>query len=90
MAIAIIAYDKPNSLQLRLDNRKDHLAYTALKGVTQTAGPFLDADGNMCGSLIILSYDDMKDAEDWAANDPYAKVGLFESVTLRAWKKVVG
>ena len=32
----------------------------------------------------------MAAAEDWAANDPYAKAGLFESVTLTEWKRVIG
>ena len=29
-------------------------------------------------------------AEAFAANDPYAKAGLFEDVSLQEWKKVVG
>ena len=29
-------------------------------------------------------------ARDWAANDPYAKAGLFQSVDIREWKKVIG
>ena len=29
-------------------------------------------------------------AEDWAANDPYARAGLFASTTLIEWKKVIG
>ena len=90
MPIAIIAYDKPNSLQLRFAHREAHLAYAAEIGATDIVGPFLDADGQMCGSLIILAYDDMKDAQAWSANDPYAKAGLFASVAMHAWKRVVG
>ena len=44
----------------------------------------------MTGSLIVLEVASMSDAEDWAAADPYAKAGLFDSVTLREWRKVVG
>ena len=29
-------------------------------------------------------------AQAWAENDPYNKAGLFESVTLSQWKKVIG
>ena len=29
-------------------------------------------------------------AKAWAADDPYAKAGLFASVELTAWKKVIG
>jgi len=32
----------------------------------------------------------MAAAQDWAANDPYAKAGLFDSVSVTEWKKVVG
>ncbi len=31
---------------------------------------------------------DKQAAETFAANDPYAKAGLFESVTIKPWKKV--
>lgn len=89
MRIALIAIDKPNALQLRLDNREAHLAYVEKTGVVEQAGPFLDG-GNMTGSLLILSVDSMADAEIWAANDPYALAGLFDSVALREWKKVIG
>lgn len=90
MRIALIARDKPDMLQTRLDNREAHLAYVADSGVVELAGPFLDDDGSMCGSLLILALDSMADAKNWAANDPYAKAGLFADVTLREWKKVIG
>lgn len=90
MHIALIAIDKPDSIQIRKDNRDTHLAYIEETGVVETAGPFLDADGNMCGSLVILKLDSIAEAESWAENDPYAKAELFETVTLRKWKKVIG
>ncbi len=54
------------------------------------AGPFLDAQGQMSGSLVILSVDSLKQAQAWADTDPYARAGLFQSVTLTEWKKVIG
>ena len=90
MRFALMTKDKPGALQTRLDNREAHLAYIAETGVVEMAGPVLDDDGQMCGSLIVLEVADMTAAQEWAANDPYAKAGLFESVTLRAWKKVIG
>ncbi|MDX8349318.1 YciI family protein [Cognatiyoonia sp. IB215446] len=90
MRFALMTKDKPGALQTRMDNRAAHLDYVAETGVVEVAGPFLDDDGQMCGSLIVLEVPDMAAAEAWAANDPYAKAGLFEEVTLRAWKKVVG
>ncbi|WP_019954227.1 YciI family protein [Yoonia vestfoldensis] len=90
MRFALLAKDKPGALQTRMDNRDAHLAYVAETGVVEIAGPILDADGQMCGSLIILELPDLTAAQDWAANDPYAKAGLFGDVTLSAWKKVIG
>ena len=89
MLIALIARDKDGALQTRLDNRAAHLAYIEETGVVSQAGPLLDGDA-MIGSLIILDVADLAAAQTWADNDPYAKAGLFESVTLRAWKKVIG
>lgn len=90
MRIALIAIDKPNTLKIRLENRDAHLAYIADSGIVEMAGPFLDNDGNMCGSLLILTLKSISEAENWAAKDPYAKAGLFETVTIREWKKVIG
>jgi uncharacterized protein YciI len=44
----------------------------------------------MTGSLIILEADDRATAETFAAADPYAMAGLFESVDIRAWKWAIG
>ena len=90
MRVALICHDKPAALQTRIDNRQAHLAYIAATGVVELAGPFLDDQGQMTGSLIILNVETLKAAQDWAQADPYAKAGLFDSVSIREWKKVVG
>lgn len=90
MLVALTARDKPGALATRMENRPAHVAYLQETGVVFMAGPLLDDEGEMCGSLIILDVADMTEAEAWAASDPYAKAGLFESVTLDPWKKVVG
>ena len=89
MLIALIARDKDGALQTRLDNRTAHLAYIEETGVVAQAGPLLDEDA-MIGSLIILDVPDIAAAQSWADNDPYAKAGLFKSVELIPWKKVIG
>jgi uncharacterized protein YciI len=89
MRVALICIDKAGALQTRLDNRAAHLAHIESSGVVEMAGPFLQ-DGAMVGSLIILDVPDMAAAQGWAANDPYAKAGLFQSVDIREWKKVIG
>ncbi|EYD73195.1 YciI family protein [Limimaricola hongkongensis] len=90
MTFAVITRDKPGALQIRRDTREAHLEYIADTGVVTMAGPFLGADGDMDGSLVILDVADMDAARDWAENDPYARAGLFERVEIRAWKKVIG
>ncbi len=90
MRFALMTKDKPGALQVRKDNREAHLAYIAETGVVEMAGPLLDGDGQMCGSLIVLDVEDAAAAQTWADNDPYAKAGLFSDVTLTAWKKVIG
>jgi len=91
MLIALIARDKDGALQTRLDNRADHLAYlkSNADSVAQ-AGPLLDDAGGMVGSLIILDVADMAAAQAWADGDPYAKAGLFQSVDLIQWNRVIG
>ena len=90
MLVALMAWDKDGALAVRMDNRPDHLAYLEDTGVVRQAGPFLNADGQPCGSLIILDVPDMAAAEAWAAADPYAKAGLFAEVRLTEWKQVKG
>ncbi len=89
MLIALVARDRPGALQTRLRTRDAHLEYIRETGVVAQAGPLLGPDGEMIGSLVILDVQDIAAAEAWAENDPYAKAGLFESVELIPWKKVI-
>jgi len=90
MFVALIARDRPDSADVRAANRPDHLAYlTANAGQIAQAGPLL-VDGAMIGSLIILDVPDLAAAQGWADNDPYNKAGLFGSVDLIEWKRVIG
>lgn len=90
MLIALIARDKTGALETRKANRDAHLAYIDATGVVNQAGPLLDDAGQMIGSLVILDVADMVAAQSWADNDPYAKAGLFDSVQLIPWKRVIG
>lgn len=90
MLVALIAHDKAGALNIRTENRPAHLEYLKSTDLVAQAGPLLDGDGGMIGSLIILDVPDMIAAEEWAANDPYALAGLFASVTLTHWNRVIG
>ena len=90
MRVALMAHDRPGALDLRNANRQAHLDYIRTTGVVEMAGPLLDDAGGMCGSLVILEVPDMDAARVWAAEDPYARAGLFATTTLIEWKKVIG
>ena len=90
MLFAVICDDKEGALDVRKANRPDHVAYLKSSGVVTQAGPFLDAAGEMCGSLVIIDVADQEAADAWSAGDPYAKAGLFEHVAVRPWNRVIG
>ncbi|TKA95596.1 YciI family protein [Cereibacter changlensis] len=90
MRVALICTDKAGALQTRLDTRAAHLAHIEDSGVVEMAGPFLNTEGQMTGSLVVLNVDTLAEAQAWAEADPYAKAGLFESVQIAEWKKVIG
>ena len=90
MRVALICTDKAGALQTRLDTRAAHLAHIEDSGVVEMAGPFLNTEGEMTGSLVVLNVETLAEAQAWAEADPYAKAGLFETVQIAEWKKVIG
>lgn len=86
MLFAILCDDKPDMLETRLATRIDHLAHlTALGPRLKFAGPFLGADDRPAGSLLVVDVSEEGEARAIADADPYAKAGLFGSVTVRRW-----
>ncbi len=89
MLFAIINTDRPGGLDLRLATRPTHLAYLSMYAACIVhGGPILDLDGRPCGSLLIVDVEDRATAEGFAASDPYAKAGLFESTIIRPFRTV--
>ena len=86
MLFVVIAKDKENSLALRMATREAHFAYALAGGVIKLGGPFLDANGDMCGSLIIFEAENLEAAKAWHAGDPYVKAGLFATSEVQPWK----
>ena len=87
MLYALICTDKPGSLAARKANRPEHLAYLKSLGETLVlAGPFTETDGQtMNGSLIVVEAASIDAARKIAANDPFARLGIFASVDIRPW-----
>lgn len=90
MLFALICTDKPNSVDLRMSVRPDHLKYLeSLGGALKAAGPFTTDEGQPTGSLVIIEAQDRTAAKAMADNDPYAKAGLFASVEIKPWKWLI-
>lgn len=83
--------DKPRSLDLRMANREAHLAYVRAAGAAvKLGGPFVDAAGDLAGSMIVLEAADMAAAQAFSAADPYSKAGLFAQVDIREFRATAG
>lgn len=90
MLHVLICQDKPGALEIRKANRESHIAYLKASDIVAQAGPVLNAEGEMAGSIIVLDTDDRAVAEAWAANDPYAAADLFAEVRIETWNRVIG
>ena len=87
MLVALIAKDKAGALQTRLDNRSAHLEHVRSSGIVLYGGPLLDADGAMCGSLLILDVETMA-AFSSAADSVVLSMALITS-TLTPFRIIV-
>ncbi len=87
MLFALICTDKPNSLELRMGVRPDHLAFlNGLGSALKLAGPFTDDAGSPNGSLVVIEAGNREAAHAIAVRDPYAIAGLFSAVEIKPWK----
>jgi hypothetical protein len=97
MYYAITGTDFADSLDKRLSVRAEHLARLKQlqdKGRLLIAGPFpaIDSDdpgaAGFTGSLIIAEFDSLSAARLWAEKDPYVVAGVYDSVSVKPFKKV--
>jgi uncharacterized protein YciI len=98
MFYAIVGQDVPDSLDRRLAARPAHLERLhALQqaGRLLLAGPFPTIDSNdpgaagFSGSLIVAEFESLAAARTWADADPYVAAGVYASVSVKPFKKVL-
>lgn len=98
MWYAIISQDIENSLEKRLSVRPAHLErLNQLKkeGRLLVAGPHpaIDSDdpgsAGFTGSLVVAEFDSLTSAQTWADEDPYIEAGVYQSVLVKPFKKVL-
>ena len=73
---------------LRADTRPAHVEF--LKEGSENvkvlhAGPTLDGNGHMNGSMLVLESDSVDFVHAYRHNDPHKQVGRFESMEVRGW-----
>jgi uncharacterized protein YciI len=98
MWYAVICEEVEDSLEKRMAARPAHLErIQALvdEGRVLVAGPHPAIDSEepgeagFDGSLLILDFPDIDAATAWANADPYVEAGVFKSVTVKPFKKVL-
>lgn len=98
MWYAVISEDVENSQPLRAKARPAHVARIAElvgQGRVLVAGPHpaVDAEdpgaAGFTGSLVIVDFPSLEDAKNWADKDPYVDAGVYRSVSVKPFKRVL-
>lgn len=98
MLYTIVGEDAPDSLGKRLASRPAHLERLNVlqdEGRLILAGPFPAIDSQdpgpagFSGSLIVAEFPSLEAAQAWADADPYVAAGVYASVAVKPFKKVL-
>jgi uncharacterized protein YciI len=98
MWYVIYSRDREGSLQARMEARPAHIArLEALleEGRLLLAGPRPCIDSSdpgpagFQGSLVVARFDSLADAREWADSDPYNESGVYDSVEVTPFNRVM-
>jgi hypothetical protein len=98
MWYVIYAKDRPDSLAARRAARPEHLARVQAlleEGRLLLAGPrpAIDAEdpgpAGFQGSLVVARFESLDEARAWAEADPYVAAGVYESVEVTPFKRIL-
>lgn len=98
MWYAVISEDNKDSLPRRAKARAAHLARLSElvdEGRLLLAGPHpaIDAEdpgpAGFTGSLVIVDFPSLEEAEAWARDDPYMEAGVYANVVVKPFKRVL-
>ena len=98
MWYVIYSKDRDDSLPARMEARSAHLARVELlleQGRLLLAGPRPAIDtpdpgpAGFQGSLIVARFESLADASAWAEADPYVAAGVYESVEVTPFIRVL-
>jgi uncharacterized protein YciI len=97
MWYAILSEDVENSLPLRARSRPAHLERMkelVAEGRVLVAGPHPAVDveepgtAGYTGSLVIVDFPSLEEAQAWAQADPYVDAGVYARVIVKPFKAV--
>jgi len=98
MLYIIVAEDVENSLEKRMQARPAHLERLQelnANGKLIIAGPMPAIDSEdpgaagFSGSMIVAEFASLEAAQSWADADPYIEAGVYASVMVKPYKKVL-
>ena len=87
---ALVCFDRPGSATLRDQHRAAHQGFLRLHEKRIVfGGPLKDAaDGPSTGALIVVDCATRAEAEALIGADPFYRNGVYESVSVRAFRQV--
>jgi len=82
---AAVLLDHPqHAPALRAEHRAAHRAHVrANDAPIRLVGPFLNDDGEQCGSFYLLEAADEAEARAWLAGEPYVSAGVYRDMVVR-------
>jgi len=91
MHYVIHCLDHDGAVEKRLANYEAHKAYLGSAPVkTVISGPLLaDDEQTMIGSCFVLEAENLAEVEEFNRQDPFAKAGLWKTVSIRPFSKRV-
>lgn len=91
---AIIGHDVPNSTENRKIHRPAHVArlqdlHAQNRLIIGGPTPTAHGEDTMTGSLLILDFDDLEQAQAWANDEPYLTGGVYSHVDVKPFVQVL-
>ncbi|HYT47347.1 MAG TPA: YciI family protein [Burkholderiales bacterium] len=86
----MICFDRPDSAALRDAHRAAHVEFLNANAARIVFGGPLKsaADGPSTGALIVVDCTTRQEADAFIGADPFYRGGVYESVSVRAFKRV--
>ena len=87
MLFALVALDRPNSVERRMEIRPEHLKHLdSLGDKLILAGPFLNEKEEGVGSIVVIEAASLDEAREMFNRDPFVRENLFDQVTIKPWR----